>query len=239
MSAGSPEALPELPEAYRRWRASRLGQTTDALEERLILELAAPVQGLRVLDVGCGDAMLLTALAGKGASATGVDASPAMLSGGRAKAKAAGLDIAFVGGDAEALPFPDAAFDTATAIAVLCFVPDAERAVREIARVLRPGGRLVIGELGRHSLWAAKRRISGWLGSDTWRKARFRSTTELRGIVEASGLSIESVRGAVFYPPFAWCAQLMSPIDLWLGRQMTFGAAFIAIAAVKSDSPSH
>ena len=239
MPDGSGEVLPELPEAYRRWRASRLGRITDALEETLVLELVGAAGGRRILDVGCGDAMLLTVLAGKGAVATGVDASPAMLSAGRARAKAAGLDITFVEGDAGALPFADATFDTVTAVTVLCFVPDAEHAVREIARVLRPGGRLVIGELGRYSPWAAKRRISGWLGSDTWRKARFKSAAELRGMVEAAGLSIEAVRGAVYYPPVAWCARLMAPIDPWLGRQTTFGAAFLAIAAVKPAPQPH
>ena len=238
MSAGLSEALAELPDAYRQWRSSRLGRITDALEERVILDLAGSVKSLRVLDVGCGDGMLLTALARKGALGTGVDASPTMLSAGRARAKAASLDITFVEGDARALPFPDATFDLATAVTVLCFVPDAEHAVREIARVLRPGGRLVIGELGRYSLWAAKRRISGWLGSATWRKAIFRSAVELRGIVEAAGLSVEAVRGAVYYPPVAWCARLTAPIDPWLGRQTTFGAAFIAIAAVKPNEQS-
>ena len=233
MAAGLSEALAELPDAYRQWRSSRLGRITDALEERVILDLAGSVNSLRVLDVGCGDGMLLTALARKGALGTGVDASSTMLAAGRARAKAAGLDIAFVEDDARALPFPDATFDLATAVTVLCFVPDAQRAVREITRVLRPGGRLVIGELGRYSLWAAKRRISGWLGSDTWRNARFRSATELRGIVEAAGLSIELVRGAVYYPPFGWSAQLMSPIDPWLGRQTILGAAFVAVAADK------
>src|SRR3990170_4708341 len=172
MPDGSGDVLPELPEAYRRWRSSRLGRITDALEETLVLELVGAAGGRCILDVGCGDRMLLTVLAGKGA----------------------GLDITFVEGDAGVLPFADATFDTVTAVTVLCFVPDAEHAVREIARVLRPGGRLVIGELGRYSPWAAKRRISGWLGSATWRKARFKSAAELRGIVEAAGLSIEAMR---------------------------------------------
>lgn len=47
--------MEELPSAYRRWRDSRLGQVTDALERQLILTLVGPATGLDVLDVGCGD----------------------------------------------------------------------------------------------------------------------------------------------------------------------------------------
>lgn len=56
-----------------------------------------------------------------------------------------------VGGDLNVLPFADLSFDLVTAITVLCFVPDARRAAAEMVRVLRPGGRLVLGELGWYS----------------------------------------------------------------------------------------
>ena len=68
----------------------------------------------------------------------------------------------------------------------------------EMRRVLgsteRPGGRLVIGELGRWSLWAAIRRVRGWLGSPTWRAARFRSASDLRALVQGADTTI----GAAF-----------------------------------------
>ena len=59
-------------------------------------------------------------------------------------------------------------------------------ALREIARVLNPGGRLVIGDLGKWSLWAASRRIRGWYGAEMWRAARFRSAGELRRLIRAT-----------------------------------------------------
>lgn len=71
------------------------------------------------------------------------------------------------------MPFPDASFDFVLAGTVLCFLRDAQAALREISRVLVPGGRLVIGELGRWTAWAAGRRIRGWQGDPTWRRARF------------------------------------------------------------------
>jgi ubiquinone/menaquinone biosynthesis C-methylase UbiE len=64
-------------------------------------------------------------------------------------------------GRAEQLPFEDASFDLVIAVTVLGFVPDAQRAVGEMARVLVPGGRVVLGELGRYSVRAAERRVRG------------------------------------------------------------------------------
>jgi SAM-dependent methyltransferase len=136
-----------------------------------------------------------------------------------------------VHGDARSLPFADATFDAVTAITVLCFLDAPQRAISEMVRVLRPGGRLVIGELGRHSIWAARRRMSGWLGSTRWRLARFWSPRELCGIAESAGMRVVVVRGAVYYPPCDLCARLLGPIDARLAALSRFGAAFIAVAA--------
>ncbi len=227
------EALASLPDAYRRWRASRLGQITDTLEEELILELVGSPAGLRILDVGCGDGVLTAALAQGGAVVTGVDADPRMLAAGRARAEGMSLAVEFVEGDIQALPFPDATFDVVIAVTVLCFVPDAEWAVREMARVLKPGGRMVIGELGRWNWWAARRRISGWLGSSVWSAARVRTAGELRRLGMSAGVGVAATRGAIFYPPCGAAAALLAPYDPWLGRRTTIGAAFLAIAGKK------
>ncbi len=101
-----------------------------------------------------------------------------------------------------------------------------------MARVLRPGGRLVLGELGRWSLWAMIRRLRGWFGSATWTAARFRTASELRALVEQAGLSVTTICGAVFYPPIGRLARTLAPFDPWLGRLTTIGAAFIALCAV-------
>jgi ubiquinone/menaquinone biosynthesis C-methylase UbiE len=143
------------------------------------------------------------------------------------------MQIQFVEGQAESLPFADATFDGITAVTVLCFVRDPKRAIGEMERVLRPGGRLVIAELGRWNLWAAYRRIRGWCGHATWRAATFRTARDLRGLIQAADLDVLQERGAVHYPPWGTAAQLFAPFDLRLGQKSTFGAAFIAISAAK------
>jgi 2-polyprenyl-3-methyl-5-hydroxy-6-metoxy-1,4-benzoquinol methylase len=77
-------AHPVCPAAYEEWRSSRLGQITDALEERLLLDLLGPVRGLAVLDVGCGDGVLASALARRGAQVTGLDNGSADVCRGQA-----------------------------------------------------------------------------------------------------------------------------------------------------------
>ena len=227
------------PVAYRSWRATRLGAITESLEQRAIHQLLGPIDGAEVLDAGCGDGTLARAMASRGASVTGIDADPLMLAAARARAEMTGVRVTFLSGRIERLPIPDASFDVLVAVTVLCFVADADTAVREMARVLRPGGRLVLGELGRWSLWATSRRLRAWLGATTWKAAHFRTAEELRALLQQAGLSVVTVRGAVFYPPIGLCAQALAPLDPWLGHRTTIGAAFIALGATSVSSSNH
>lgn len=223
----------ELGAAYARWRQSTLGRVTDAIEESLILELVGDIAGRRVLDVGCGDGKLAIELWKRGAKVTAIDSSPRMIRAARERARGHGADIALAIATTRSLPFPPEAFDLAIAITLLCFVPDGRSALREIGRVVRPGGRIIVGELGRWSAWAAERRVRAWLGNRIWRHVRFRTGTELRELAGSTGLLVESPEGAVYYPPCGLAARLMGPSDRRLGRVTSFGAAFLAISARK------
>lgn len=221
------------PERYTAWRARTLGKITEAIEQRLILELMGDLEHARVLDAGCGDGTLACAAARRGAVVTGVDPDPAMRAAARARAASAAVHAVFSDGRIERLPLPDACYDVVVAITVLCFVAEPAAALRELRRVLRLGGRLVLGELGRFSLWALIRRVRGWCGDATWAAVRFRSAGELRALAEQAGLRVTAIRGAVFYPPLGLCARVLAPIDPWLGRLTSIGAAFVALAAVR------
>src|SRR5690348_5313255 len=102
--------------------------------------------GDRVLDAACGTGDLAVADAEAGArEVVGVDFSPRMLERARRKS----TKIEWVEGDLLSLPFPDASFDAATVGFGVRNVPELERGLRELRRVLRPGGRLAVLEITR------------------------------------------------------------------------------------------
>lgn len=109
----------------------------------IAVRLVAPRAGLRVLDVGCGTGTQLQRYVDAGCEVAGVDASPAMLDRARARL---GEDADLRLADAEHLPFEDRSFDIVTATLVLHeLTPEARsRVAREMRRVLRDGGRVVV-----------------------------------------------------------------------------------------------
>lgn len=224
------------PQAYDDWRATSLGTITETLERRLILRFTGELGGCSVLDVGCGDGALALAFWKNGAAKViGCDVDPRMIAQANAEAVRQGAPVDYLLASAERLPFQDRSFDIVTIITVLAFVPEPDLAIREIVRVLRPGGHVVIGDLGKWSSWAASRRIRGWLGlAPMWNPARFRSASELRMLAQAAGLRVEHVSGAVYYPRWRLIARVIAPADPAFGELTTFGAAFIAIRASKA-----
>ena len=98
--------------------------------------------GSRVLDVACGNGNASLAAARRWCRVVGLDYVPELLRNAEDRARAEGLEVQFVLGDAERLPFPDAHFDVALSTYGIMFAPDQEQAAREITRVVRPGGKI-------------------------------------------------------------------------------------------------
>lgn len=119
------------------------------------LELAP---GQRVLDLAAGTATSSMALARSGADVVGCDFSLGMLRVGRKNTARADSGVELVAGDALRLPFADGAFDAVTISFGLRNTADVDQALRELLRVTRPGGRLVICEFS-HPTWAPFRTV--------------------------------------------------------------------------------
>jgi ubiquinone/menaquinone biosynthesis C-methylase UbiE len=114
---------------------------------RLVADLAGVGPGDRVLDVGCGPGGAAREAARRGAVVTGVDPAPVMLRLGRYLSRGqSGRRIEFVAGTAETLPVPDRAVTVAWAISSAHHWADVPAGLRELHRVLEPGGRLIIAE---------------------------------------------------------------------------------------------
>ncbi|MFD0919958.1 class I SAM-dependent methyltransferase [Saccharopolyspora rosea] len=108
------------------------------------VRLLGDVRGRRVLEVGCGAAACARWLAARGAHAVGLDISAGMLRHAAAGGRRTGIPIPLVQASADGLPFADGSFDLAcSAFGGVPFVADSGAVMREVARVLRPGGRWV------------------------------------------------------------------------------------------------
>jgi SAM-dependent methyltransferase len=101
-------------------------------------------KGEKVLDVACGSGNVAIRAAQAGGQVVGVDLTPELFDAGRRMAREAGVSVDWVEGDAEALPFEDESFDVVLSTFGAMFAPRHEVAAAELARVLRPGGRLAL-----------------------------------------------------------------------------------------------
>ncbi|HKB06088.1 MAG TPA: class I SAM-dependent methyltransferase [Gemmataceae bacterium] len=119
--------------------AARIVHQAEELAEAADLQA-----GWQVLDVATGSGNAAIAAARRGCDAVGLDYVPALLERGRVRAAAEHLDVEFVAGDAENLPFPGASFDAVLSIYGVMFAPNHRRTAAELVRVCRPGGRIAL-----------------------------------------------------------------------------------------------
>lgn len=146
MSATNPEMESLKTRLKAVWMSGDFGQVAKYIEtgaEEFIARLALQ-PGVRVLDVACGSGNLALPAARLGATVTGLDIVPNLLEQARKRAAAENLSIQFDEGDAEALPYADAAFDVVVSMFGAMFAPRPELVAAELVRVTRPGGRIAM-----------------------------------------------------------------------------------------------
>src|SRR5438093_7063177 len=202
-------------------RAKVDDEVTARAEYLSLLEIGS---GQRVLDIGCGSGVIARDVARRvqpNGRVVGIDSSPALIAAARELTTATdgATSITFREGDCRALPLADDSFDVAIAATVLTHVPDGHRAILEMARVVRPGGRVGVFDFDGDGLLVAHpdrdmtRRIvaafsdhsavNGWL------------VRELPGLFKGAGLKDIRVRG--FMPLEQHEGSLTRPRS-WLAR---------------------
>lgn len=176
------------------------------LRAEAALDLLAPQPGDRVLDIGCGNARDIAKIAESGGHVVGVDISAGMVEAAKLELERIGVtDVTLLVGDATCLGFPDGSFDKVLCSEVIEHIPDAPQALREIWRVLRPGGSLVLTTPNKGS-WYGFERYWVWeklLGRkwphpcDEWR-----NTAELFALMEGSRFRVSERKTVCFTPGF-------------------------------------
>src|SRR4051794_10058721 len=139
------------------WDAGNFAAVAERILEsgELVVERAGVEPGMDVLDVACGTGNATIPAARAGARVTGLDFAPGLLAVARERAADAMVEIDFLEGNAQQMPFEDGSFDRVVSTFGHMFAPDHRRAAGEMTRVLRPGGVIAVacwtpeGAIGR------------------------------------------------------------------------------------------
>ena len=156
------------------------------LLDPVMLALCGDVRGRRVLDAGCGEGRFSRMLAERGARVVALDLTHELIAAARARSGGA---HGCARGSAEVLPFRDGAFDLVVSYVALVDIADYQAAIREMARVLAPGGQIVVANVGFVSA------SDGWLRDEQGRRLYHRVDRyleERRQVYEWAGMRITS-----------------------------------------------
>ena len=186
----------------------------------------------RVIDVGCGDGRHIVEAARRGCLAVGLDYDAHELRGARMRIGAHRVDL--VVGDASRLPFRDAAFDAAICTETLEHLPDDAGAIGEIARLLRPGGRL-LGAVPSHFTELAFWRLSQGYGHTPGGHVRIYRPGYLIAQLAGAGLNVHDVRYVHFVDSLIWLRFCLT--DFLRPKRPASGFEAAVMLAVAAERP--
>jgi SAM-dependent methyltransferase len=236
----APEYADEAPAA---WAANGITWGVWGVPETEVRVLPESLEGLDVIELGCGTAYISAWLARRGAHPVGVDVTPAQLETARAMQRRFGLEFPLLEASAEAVPLPDASFDLAVSEYGASIWADPYAWVPETARLLRPGGDLVFlvngtlailtapdeekppgrellrSSFGMHRLeWTEDDSVEFHLGHGDWIRLLTGSGFEIVDLVE---LQAPEGEGEHRYPglPERWWARQWPSEEIWRARR--------------------
>ena len=214
------------PQDYEAWYRSPRGQWIGATEYAMLKRLLRPGRGASLLDAGCGTGYFTRLFARDvQGPVVGIDPNEEWLSYARAQAR---YGESYVAARAEALPFPDRAFDFAVSVTALCFISDQQRALRELLRVTRT--RFVLGLLNRRSLLYLQKGRGG--GAGAYAGAHWHTGAEVRELLQSLPVGKVVLRTAIILPqatPIARALESRWPAWARLG-------GFLAVAGEVVDA---
>ena len=213
------QAFDGLADRYDAWYDTAPGRVLFVLELGALRPLLAGTAGPR-LEVGVGS--------GRFAAALGIDVGLDPAEGPLRFAKARGVRVPR--GVGSQLPFGGNTFGAVAVIVTLCFVENPAAVLAEVGRVLRPGGRLVIGLVPLDSAWGRSYEEKGRSGHPFYRHARFQTLAEHRRMLATAGFRLVEARSTLFQAPSE--EPVVEPVQ----SGAVAGAGFVALAARRGDA---
>lgn len=164
-----------------------------------------PLEGLRILDVGCGGGLLCEPLSRLGASVTGIDAAERNIAIARIHAEQGGLEIDYRATSSEALVAAGETFDVVLNMEVVEHVDNAPLYMKSCAALVRPGGLMFTATINRTARAFAlaivgAEYVLGWLPKGTHEWKKFLTPEEIRSLLTRNGLAVTDETGVVYNP---------------------------------------
>lgn len=180
-----------------------LGAFIEAEQHALLIEALGPREGELIIDIGADTGRVAREVARYGPRIIATEPSPSLLELGKSRSR--GIQIEWRAAPSDVVPVEDGAADAALLVTTLEFVRDRRKTAAEAWRVIRPGGRLVVGVLGALSPWAALYRLLGAQGVSPWNNAWLWTEDDLFRLLPSA--AEPRVRSAVYLgsgaqPPF-------------------------------------